>query len=120
MSGGRGRAGRARAESEVGAAVRSPVRRDAASIGLALGDEERGSDAAVVLGPLDAHEAVTRACTAHAEHCHEPCGVRSRWMRAMGCEMVAGVGRRGTGGAGGAPWSMVGLGVGILGAYLDR
>ena len=70
-------------ESEVGAAVRSPVRRDAASTGLALGEEERGSDSAVVLEPLDAHEAVARACTAHAEHCHEPCGVRSRWMRAM-------------------------------------
>ena len=32
--------GRGCAESEVGAAVRFPVRRDAASIGLALGDEE--------------------------------------------------------------------------------
>ena len=87
-------------ESEVGAAVRSPVRRDAASVGLALGDEERGSDAAVVLGPLDAREAVTRACTAHAEHCHEPCGVRDRdGMRAMDCVLRdgrAGVGRRGT------------------------
>ena len=91
--------------------MRSPVRRDAASIGLALGDEERGSDAAVVLESLDAHEAVTRACTAHAEHCHEPCGVRSRWMRAMDCKMVAGVG----GELHGAWWVLrLGVGLGIF------
>ena len=113
MSGGRARAGRGCAEGEVGAAVRCPVRRDAPSIGLALGDEEMGSDSAVVLEPLDAHESVARACTAHAEHCHEPCGVRSRWMRAMDCKIVAGVG----GELHGAWWVLAWV---YLGAYLER